>query len=575
VSEPPLACPKQGRCPGCALGDLPYPAGLAHKGKGLSQALRPYSELAPELLEPRAATPTQAYRLRAKLVCDKGALGLFERGSHRVIDVTDCKVLSASLTRASVALRRLLPLPIHGADLRETSDGVLLTLLTEEPRARAVLEAAAQKLVAEGAAASVALGVRRPGDVRLLGAEPELLLGPSTARHVIGESGTYAYAAHGGFVQAHAGQASYVYAEIARGLSQRLGSLAKAPLLELFAGNGSLALGLARAGARVTAVESYAPAIELAERAAREQGLQLEAVVADAAGFTRSNAARRFDAIIVNPPRRGLDAELRLAIGRAAPKALAYVSCNPRTLARDAWHLQRLGLALERAEPLDMIPWSDAIEALCWFAPAPAPPPRLLFEDASVVAVQKSAFESLVGGSGSLTERVRLLPGLSRAEPLERWGFAVSGVCWFARHAAAAAALGETLHAAERMLSLLVRGNLRKQGTIARTRAGTSGARYRKQAVVGRHSLVLATTHDADERGTLSDFASIRHPVLGDDETGDEASNHFAWHRHGLDRGFVHVSESTLPGAGNAGPRRARCDLDPDLAEVRASLGSD
>src|SRR6187401_3037537 len=115
-----LDCPKQTRCPGCPYGSEPYAQGLASKQARVAQALASYVELAP-LLEPmRAAEPLVAYRLRAKLVSQRSALGLYARGSHRVVDVAGCRVLAPSVARASEALRRSLPLPIHGADLRET-----------------------------------------------------------------------------------------------------------------------------------------------------------------------------------------------------------------------------------------------------------------------------------------------------------------------------------------------------------------------------------------------------------------------------------------------------------------------
>jgi tRNA/tmRNA/rRNA uracil-C5-methylase (TrmA/RlmC/RlmD family) len=48
----------------------------------------------------------------------------------------------------------------------------------------------------------------------------------------------------------------------------------------------------------------------------------------------------RFDAVVVNPPRRGV-----------APAVVAYVSCDPETLARDLDHLSRLGYASARVRP--------------------------------------------------------------------------------------------------------------------------------------------------------------------------------------------------------------------------------
>jgi 23S rRNA (uracil1939-C5)-methyltransferase len=584
LTAPPLDCPKQTRCPGCPLGAEPYEAGLASKGRGLQTALSPYPSLTPELGEPRAASPTQHYRLRAKLVSRGRSLGLFERGSHTVIDVTDCRVLSPALTLTSEALRRLLPLPLHGADLRETSEGVLLSLLTEQPNARHALERAARELVERGEALSVAIALRQDGDVRLLAGEPQVVVGAKTARHRLADDEPYAYAAHGGFVQAHAKQASYVQAELARGLRERLGDGARPAVLELFAGNGSLALALSRTGAQVTAVEAYAPAIALAERAALEQGLALRAVAGDATRFMQTSPGQRFDAVIVNPPRRGLDAELRRAIGRTAPRVLAYVSCNPHTLARDAWHLQRLGLNLVHAEPLDMIPWSDALEALAWFSPQTPPAPRVLHQDDDFLAVEKAPHEavnSATANTPSLTARVRRLAGCQQARALDAWGEGVSGVCWFAKHAAAAArsrqaTCGPGQQRSERTLLVLARGNLRKQGTITRRAGETTGAgsRYKKQGDVGRHALLRVTSTDVAEAGTLRDFASISHPVLGDASLGDRASNQFLEHRHGLDRAFVHCASSSLWVDAKT-QLAAHSELAPDLARVLASLGSD
>jgi 23S rRNA (uracil1939-C5)-methyltransferase len=564
VTAVPLACPLQSRCPGCPLGDRDYAAGLAQKALGLSAALRPYAELEPELLAAHAASTTHAYRLRAKLVSHGKALGLFARGSHRVIDVRGCRVLSPELTAASEALRRLLPLPLYGADLRETSQGVLITLVAEHERARAELTTQARGLVERGEALGVAVAVRRPGEVRLLSGEPAVAAGPSEARHALSPTAPYGYAAHGGFVQAHAGQASYVYREIADGLRTRLLGTPRPRVLELFAGNGSLALTLAQAGARVTAVEAYAPAILLAERAAREQGLELAACAADAARFAEQIRPHDFDAIVVNPPRRGLDVALRRALLRAAPRALAYVSCNPHTLARDAWHLQTLGLALRCAQPLDMIPWSDAIEVLSWFSPQTPRAPRVLCEDEHCVAIDKLPHDT---PSDSLA-RVRRLPGCDGATALDQWGAGVSGACWFAKPSARGAA--EPL---ERELTVLCRGNLRKQGTITRRAAAAAPSPYKKLSEAGRHSLATVRSLARDEQGVLLDFASIRHPILGDSTQGDASSNEFVQHRHGLDRAFVHVGSSRLRLPSGA-ILQAQAELSPDLARVVESLSS-
>lgn len=565
-----LDCPKQERCPGCPLGRDTYQASLEHKARSIAQALAGYAGLAPELLPTRAASPTHAYRLRAKLVIDGKALGLYERGSHRVLDVTGCRVLSPELTLATEALRQALPLPIYGADLRATSEGVLVTLLTDQPRALRELERVAHALVARGLL-GVAISVRAEGNVRLLAGEPKVVAGPPTARHCLSPALPYAYAAPGGFVQAHAGQASYVQAQIIAHLRERAGGVTAPRVLELFAGSGGLALALAREGADVTAVESYAPAIELAERAATEQALRVRAVVGDATSFTeRARRSERFDAAIVNPPRRGLTAPLRAALAELRLGTLAYVSCNPRTLARDCAHLHVLGLRLQKVEPLDMIPWSDAVEALCWLEPDAPPVPPVLFENEAWLAVEKPPEEAV----SALLERVRLLQ--PEAVSVESWGSTVSGVCWFAKTLASEPALRAALRDSERELVVLVRGNLRKQGTITRRapKQQAPGTRYKKLRDVAHHSLAQAFTRDAGETGVLRDFAGIGRPVLGDAHFGDRRSNEHVEHRHGLDRAFVHCRATSLR-APDGSSLLVECELAPDLSQALASFESD
>lgn len=565
-----LDCPKQERCPGCPLGRDTYQASLEHKAASITQALAGYACLTPELLPTRAASPTHAYRLRAKLVIAGKALGLYERGSHRVLDVTGCRVLSPELTAATETLRQALPLPIYGADLRATSEGVLVTLLTDQPRAEHELQPVAHALVARGML-GVAISVRAEGNLRLLAGEPKVVAGAPTARHRLSPDLPYAYAAPGGFVQAHAGQASYVQAQIIAHLRERAGGIAAQRVLELFAGNGGLALALAREGADVTAVESYAPAIEQAARAATEQALRVRAVAGDAASFTeRARRHERFDTAVVNPPRRGLTPALRAALAGLKLGTLAYVSCNPRTLARDCAHLHVLGLRLRRVEPLDMIPWSDAVEALCWLEPTGAPAPRVLFENEAWLAVEKPPEEAV----SALLERVRLL--VPEATSAESWGSAVSGVCWFAKTPASEQALRTALRDSERELVVLVRGNLRKQGTIARrvSQQVAPGTRYKKLRDVAHHSLAQAFTRDADEIGALRDFAGIGRPVLGDARFGDRRSNEHVEHRHGLDRAFVHCRSTSLR-APDGSALDVASELAPDLSQALGSLESD
>ena len=75
-------------------------------------------------------------------------------------------------------------------------------------------------------------------------------------------------------------------------------------------------------------------------------------------------AGERFDAAILEPPRKGTDAALLSAIADAGIPRIACVSCNPSTLARDVKLLTERGYRLDWAQPVDMFPCTGHVETV-------------------------------------------------------------------------------------------------------------------------------------------------------------------------------------------------------------------
>lgn len=72
----------------------------------------------------------------------------------------------------------------------------------------------------------------------------------------------------------------------------------------------------------------------------------------------------RPDVVVVDPPRKGCDEKLLLAIAEASPKRVVYVSCDPATLARDMGILKSLGYEAECVQPVDMFPETAHVETV-------------------------------------------------------------------------------------------------------------------------------------------------------------------------------------------------------------------
>ena len=70
-----------------------------------------------------------------------------------------------------------------------------------------------------------------------------------------------------------------------------------------------------------------------------------------------------------------MSVQARERLAQLAPKTIAYVSCDPDTLARDLDHFSRLGYAAERLQPIDMIPLTEEIETVATLRQAGAATP--------------------------------------------------------------------------------------------------------------------------------------------------------------------------------------------------------
>ena len=67
--------------------------------------------------------------------------------------------------------------------------------------------------------------------------------------------------------------------------------------------------------------------------------------------------------MVVDPPRKGLDQDLIASILKLKPKKIAYVSCNPSTLARDLRELKEV-YRIEKIEGVDMFPHTVHVECV-------------------------------------------------------------------------------------------------------------------------------------------------------------------------------------------------------------------
>lgn len=148
---------------------------------------------------------------------------------------------------------------------------------------------------------------------------------------------------------------------------------------DLFAGCGTFALRLAK-HSQVHAVESYKPALENLVSAAGAEALRpITTETRDLFELPLTVAELgKFDGICIDPPRAGAATQVR-EIAKTDVSKVAYVSCNPETLASDAKILIAGGFALERVVPVDQFVFSNHVEAVALFSKQASKTKRSIF----------------------------------------------------------------------------------------------------------------------------------------------------------------------------------------------------
>jgi 23S rRNA (uracil1939-C5)-methyltransferase len=136
-------------------------------------------------------------------------------------------------------------------------------------------------------------------------------------------------------------------------------------VFDAYCGTGTITLFLSQKAKKVYGVEIIEQAIENAKINAKQNG------VTNAQFFVGKSEeiiprlikdGIKPDIIVVDPPRKGCDVKLLDSIGKAQPKRVVYVSCDPSTLARDLKHLEESGYEAVEVQPVDMFPMTKHVE---------------------------------------------------------------------------------------------------------------------------------------------------------------------------------------------------------------------
>ncbi|MBP2098543.1 23S rRNA (uracil(1939)-C(5))-methyltransferase RlmD [Enterococcus rivorum] len=375
-------CPVYETCGGCQLQHLSYKAQLSFKKDLLKQALnkfRPKDFQDYQLLPTIGMKEPWHYRNKAQFqlreIEGEVQAGLYQAESHQLVPITDCLVQQPAITKVMnviVALLNKYHLPIYD---EQKNSGIFRTIMvrvgiqtgelqvvfitqsTKFPKKRDLLQEIQEQLPE---VVSIMQNVQNKKTSIVMGDDTMHLWGKESIEEQISEV-TFDLSPRA-FFQLNPEQTEVLYAQAIKALDPQPYD----SVVDAYCGVGTIGLSIAKKVQEIRGMDTIPAAIEDAEKNAERLGVTNT--------YYEVGAAERLlpqwfkegfkpDAIIVDPPRTGLDQKLLKAILTQPPKKMVYVSCNVSTLAKDLVDLAKV-YTVEYLQSVDMFPQTARCEVV-------------------------------------------------------------------------------------------------------------------------------------------------------------------------------------------------------------------
>jgi len=372
-------CPVAKLCGGCDFWHMDYEEECRLKAERVKTCL---NRIGGESLEtvPILSAPTcYGYRNKAQypVAVKKGCAyaGFFRAGTHDVVEHSRCLILPEETDRVKAVVMDYVNqyrIPVYDETAhkgllrhiyvrRGAVSGQVLVCLVVNGEALPKQEALIARLKKVPGFTTLVLSVNTRKGNAVLGDRFVTLYGPGFIEDTL--CGLNFRLSPRSFYQVNHRQAQRLYetaiaqARITKGDT----------VLDLYCGVGTITLAMAKAAGKVIGVEVVPQAVEDAKDNARRNHIENAEFFCGDAGQAALELERkgvRPDVVVVDPPRKGLNADTIEALSRMSPRRIVYVSCDPATLARDVALLKERGYSLQTAQAADLFPRCAHVETV-------------------------------------------------------------------------------------------------------------------------------------------------------------------------------------------------------------------
>ncbi|MGB4752592.1 MAG: 23S rRNA (uracil(1939)-C(5))-methyltransferase RlmD [Fervidobacterium sp.] len=366
-------CKYFGVCGGCHIMDVEYPKQLEFKRDMVKDQLRRIGKMDVEVNPVIPSDMEYEYRNKIEFTFgyDRGELklGLNKRGTNEIVNIDQCPISPTSFNRILKEMPEIIKMSnvkIYNPNSKAgTMKHLVLRYSNSNNQTMVILVTKTEKFQEAGYIRS-----------ELLKRVPQV----NSIIHVMNSSdeivlrGPYETLYGSGILEMEMDYEKFqipptaffqnnfnVAAKMVEYMTKGLELTGSETVLDLYAGVGTFTMRLAMLSKYVTAIESSHIAVKAGRANANINGVRnVRYEEADVDEFLNAFQGRA-DVVVADPPRAGLDKKVCNEILKLAPQKIAYVSCDPATLARDLAMLKEKYEILS-VQPFDMFPQTYHVE---------------------------------------------------------------------------------------------------------------------------------------------------------------------------------------------------------------------
>ncbi len=374
-------CKITGICGGCTIMSMDYEKQLELKENLIYESLTRIGKIENPNLKPVVGMD-KPYNYRNKAQYPVGLnkegqveIGFYKKRSHDIVEFDTCHIQHPANDEILRIIKEYIKknhISIYNEATKKgqlrriviktgfATEEIMVILVTTDER-NSFLSLAKELVVANPGIKSLIQNINKSTGNAVLGLTNKLIYGKETIRDKIGNL-VFEISPHS-FYQVNPVQTELMYQKA----MDYIGLTGQETVFDLYCGIGSISLFLAQKAKKVYGIEIVPQAIEDAKKNAELNNIsnteficgKAEELVPDL--YSKGIVA---DAVVVDPPRKGIEeAVLNTLAAMKVPK-IVYVSCNPSTMARDIEILGRLGYKMEECTGFDNFCHSMHVETV-------------------------------------------------------------------------------------------------------------------------------------------------------------------------------------------------------------------